>query len=149
MINIFHIIPYGKSTMSKHRIGTRFDTLEHMVGETFVILRVYVHPLIFLRFFLSIQKFSLILMNMQMRSFSYRTTGWKDLPNCITEDIKTGNNGVLMMFLCWNMFIYVAFMILLHFCRFSLIFINMQIRWFTNLTTGRKTCVLALIWHKF
>ena len=50
MINIFHIIPYGKSTMSKHKIGTRFDTLEHMVGEIFVIL--YVHPLIFLRFFL-------------------------------------------------------------------------------------------------
>ena len=25
----FHIIPYGKSTMSKHRIGTRFDTLGH------------------------------------------------------------------------------------------------------------------------
>ena len=34
-------------------------------GETFVIL--YVHPLIFLRFFLSLQKFSLIFMNMQMR----------------------------------------------------------------------------------
>ena len=50
MINIFHIIPYGKSAMSKHLIGTRFDTLEHMVGEIFVIL--YVHPLIFLRFFL-------------------------------------------------------------------------------------------------
>ena len=45
MINIFHIIPNGKSTMSKHR----FDTLEHMVGETLVIL--YVHPLFFLRFF--------------------------------------------------------------------------------------------------
>ena len=37
------------------------------------------------------------------------------------------------------------FMIFLHFCRFSLIFINMQIRLFTNLTTGRKTCVKALI----
>ena len=55
MINIFHIIPYGKSTMSKHWIGTRFDTLEHMVGETYFIL--YVHPLIFLRFFLSLQVF--------------------------------------------------------------------------------------------
>ena len=33
MINIFHTIPYGKITMSKHQIGTRFDTLEHMVGE--------------------------------------------------------------------------------------------------------------------
>ena len=65
MINIFHIIPYGKSTMPKQWIGTRFDTLEHMVGEFFVIL--YVHPLIFLRFFLSLRKFSLIIMNMQMR----------------------------------------------------------------------------------
>ena len=54
MINIFHIIPYGKSTMSKHRTSTRFDTLEHMVGETLVIL--YVHPLIFLRFFSLITK---------------------------------------------------------------------------------------------
>ena len=65
MINIFLIIPYGKSTISKHSIGTRFDILEYMVGETFVIL--YVHPLIFLRFFLSLQKFSLIFINMQMR----------------------------------------------------------------------------------
>ena len=39
-------------------IGTRFDTLEHMVGETLEIL--YVHPLIFLRFFLSLLKFSLL-----------------------------------------------------------------------------------------
>ena len=51
--------------MSKHGIGTRFDTLEHKVGEIFAIL--YVYPLIFLRFFLSLQKFSLIFMNMQMR----------------------------------------------------------------------------------
>ena len=50
MMNIFHIIPYGKSTMSKHKNGTGFDTLEHMVGEIFVVL--YVHPLIFLQFFL-------------------------------------------------------------------------------------------------
>ena len=49
MINIIHIIPYGKRTMSKHLIGTRFDTLEYMVGETLVIL----HPVIFLRFFSS------------------------------------------------------------------------------------------------
>ena len=47
--------------------------MEHMVGEIYVIL--YVHHLIFLRFFLSLQKFSLIFMNMQMRQFSYRTTG--------------------------------------------------------------------------
>ena len=54
MINIFHIIPYGKSTMSKHWIGTRFDTLEHMIGETVAIL--YVHPLIFIRFFFITKK---------------------------------------------------------------------------------------------
>ena len=34
MINIFHVILYGKGTMPKHGIGTRFDTLESMVGET-------------------------------------------------------------------------------------------------------------------
>ena len=45
MINIYHIIPYGKSTMSKHLVGTRFDTLEHIVGETFAVL--YVPLLIF------------------------------------------------------------------------------------------------------
>ena len=65
MINIFHIIPYGNSTMSKHWIATRFDTLEHMVGETLVIL--HVHPLIFLKFFLALLKFSLICMHMQKR----------------------------------------------------------------------------------
>ena len=54
MIFFFHIIPYGKSTMSKHWIGTRIDTLEHMVGETFVIL--YVNPFIFLFFFSFITK---------------------------------------------------------------------------------------------
>ena len=54
MINIFHIILYGKSTMSKHLIDTRFDTLEHMVGKALVIL--YVHPLIFLIFFSLITK---------------------------------------------------------------------------------------------
>ena len=46
---------------------TRFDTLEHLVGETYVIL--YVHPLIFLRCFLSLLKFSLIFMNTQMKFF--------------------------------------------------------------------------------
>ena len=46
-----------------------FNTLEHMVGETFVIL--YVHPLIFLRFVLSLLKFSLIFMNMQMSYIIY------------------------------------------------------------------------------
>ena len=57
MINIFHIKLYGKKNKCLSiEFGTRFDTLERMVGETFVIL--YVHPLIFLRFFLSFQKFS-------------------------------------------------------------------------------------------
>ena len=45
MINMFHIIPYGKSTMSWNWISTRFAALEHMVDETFVVL--YKHPLIF------------------------------------------------------------------------------------------------------
>ena len=31
-------------------------------------------------------------MNMQMTYFSYRTTGYKDLSNRITDDIKTCNN---------------------------------------------------------
>ena len=83
---------------------------------------------------------SLIFMNTQMGQFSYRTTGWKNLSNWITEDIKNGNNGGLMMFFCAEICSFMLFfMILLHFCRFSLIFVNMQIRWFTNLITGRKT----------
>ena len=59
--------------MSKQCIGTRFDTLAHMVVETEVIL--YVHPLTFLRCFLSLLKFSFIFMNTLMKQFSYRTTG--------------------------------------------------------------------------
>ena len=47
-------MPYGKSTMSKNFIGTKFDTLEDMVDQIFAIL--YVHPLIFLRFFSFIKK---------------------------------------------------------------------------------------------
>ena len=65
MIKMFHVITYGKSTMSKHWIGTKFDTLEHMVGKTSVIS--YVHPLIFLGYFLSLLKFSLLFMNLQMK----------------------------------------------------------------------------------
>ena len=38
--------------MSKHRIDTRVDTLDYMVGETLVIL--YVHPLIFLKNFINV-----------------------------------------------------------------------------------------------
>ena len=40
--------------MSKHLIGTKFDTLEHMVGETLIIL--YVHPLFFSQIFSFITK---------------------------------------------------------------------------------------------
>ena len=36
----------------------------------------------------------MVTMNMQMRLFSYRTTG---LSNCITDDIKTCNNGGFMI----------------------------------------------------
>ena len=59
-----------------------------------------------------------------MTSFSFRTTEWKNLWNWITDDIKTGNNGVLMMFLAWHPFIYV-FYDFTSFLRFSLIYINM------------------------
>ena len=49
-------------------------------------------------------------MNMQMKYFSYKTTGWENLSNCITDYIKTGNKGGLKMFLGWNMLIYVVFL---------------------------------------
>ena len=42
--------------MSKHCFGTKFDTLGRIAAEILVIL--YIHPLIFLRLYLS--KFSLI-----------------------------------------------------------------------------------------
>ena len=50
--------------MSKHRFGIIFDTLERIAGWSLLIL--YVHPLIFLRFFLSFLKFSLIFMKMDI-----------------------------------------------------------------------------------
>ena len=55
-------------------------------------------------------------MNMQMKYFSYRTTGWENISNCTTDYIKTGNNSGLKIFLGWNMFIY-GFLL-----RFYLIF---------------------------
>ena len=58
--------------MSKHWLGTKFDTLERIAAEILVIL--YIHPLIFLRFYLSFLKFSLIFMNIGIRSFAYLTT---------------------------------------------------------------------------
>ena len=51
--------------MSKHRFGTKFDTLGRIATEILVIL--YVHPLIFLRFYLLLLKFSLIFINMYIR----------------------------------------------------------------------------------
>ena len=51
--------------MSKHWFGAKFDKLGRKAAELLVIL--YVHPLIFLRFYLSFLKFSLIFMNMDNR----------------------------------------------------------------------------------
>ena len=51
--------------MSKHLLGTKFDTLGPIAAEILVIL--YIHSLIFLRFYLSFLKFSLIFMNMDIR----------------------------------------------------------------------------------
>ena len=50
--------------MSTHRFGTKFDTLGHIACEILEI--IYVHPLFFLRFYLSFLKFSLIFMNMDI-----------------------------------------------------------------------------------
>ena len=55
---------------------------------------------------------------------------------------KTCNNGCLMVVQGWNLFIYdVFFNDFTHFLRFSLIFINMQIRLFAYLTIWSKACV--------
>ena len=51
--------------MSKHWFGTKIDTLGCIAAEILVIL--YVHPLIFLRFYLSFLNISLIFMNMDIR----------------------------------------------------------------------------------
>ena len=47
---------------------------------------------------------------------SYRTIVWMNLLNCIIDDIKTYNNGDLMLVWGWNQFIYDVFFM------FSLIF---------------------------
>ena len=65
MLNMFHVRPQGKSTITKLRFGLTFDTLEHMAGKTLVIL--YAHPLIFLKKNLSFLKFSYIFMNIDDR----------------------------------------------------------------------------------
>ena len=56
-----------------------------------------------------------------------------DLSSCITTDIKTYNNGGLR-FLGAKICLFIGFfMILPRFFRFSLIFVNMQIRCFIYL----------------
>ena len=72
MLTIFPSWTKGKSIMSKHWFGTKFNTLGGIAAEILVIL--YIHPLIILRFYLSFLKFSLIFMNMIIRSFAYLTT---------------------------------------------------------------------------
>ena len=51
--------------MSKHLLGTKFDTLGRIAAEILVIL--YIHPLIFPRYNLSFLKFLFIFMNMDIR----------------------------------------------------------------------------------
>ena len=51
--------------MSKHCFGTNFNTLGCIAAEILVIL--YVHPYIVLRFYHSFLKFSLIFMHMDIR----------------------------------------------------------------------------------
>ena len=53
-----------------------------------------------------------------MKYFPYRTTGWDNLSNSITDYIKTGNNSGLKMFLGWTKFIYFLWMILFNFKGF-------------------------------
>ena len=70
-------------------------------------LHTKVYPWFSLIFYIS-----LIFMNMQMKYFSYRTTGWENLSNCITDYIKTGNNSGLKMFwaeICLFMFCMIFF----------------------------------------
>ena len=65
MLTIFQSWTYGKSIMSKHWLGIKFDALRCIAAEILVIL--YIHPLIFLIFYLSFLKLSLIFMNMDIR----------------------------------------------------------------------------------
>ena len=57
------------------------------------------------------------------------------------DDIQTDNNGGLIMFWGDICLFYVFNMILSHFLKSSLIFIRMQIRRFTYLTTRKTACV--------
>ena len=73
--------------------------------------------------FALIFKFSLIFMNMQMRSFSYRTIRWKDLSNCASDAINTCIDGGLMMFWGWSQFVYC---VVLWFSLILKVFINIR-----------------------
>ena len=53
---------------------------------------ISVYVCVFSRFFPNLFTFSWIIMNMQMRLFSCRTTGCKDLTYHIINDITTCNN---------------------------------------------------------
>ena len=80
-------------------------------------------------------------MNMQRDNFHIGPLDESNLSLCITDDIKTDNNGGLMMGFADICLYYVFNIILSHFLKFSLIFIHMQIRRLTYLTTRRKACV--------
>ena len=69
------------------------------------LLHTIVYPWLFSLIF----KISLIFMNMQMRKLLYRTTGSK-LIKLNHWGYKNGNHCGLMMFWCWNIFIYVVFL---------------------------------------
>ena len=55
--------------------GTNFGILEKLAADIWVML--YVHPFKFSNIFLLFLMFSLIFMNMQIRSFVYHTIGLK------------------------------------------------------------------------
>ena len=60
-------------------------------------------------------------MNMQMRSFSYRTIRLKFLSNFITDNVKTCHNNALIMVLGLYQLFMVFVMIFPLFLRFSFI----------------------------
>ena len=72
---------------------------------------------------------------------SYWTTGCKNLSNCITDYMKTVNNGDLKIFLGYNMFIYVFYDFYFVVFKVFINIHNIQIRIFTYLTTGRMACI--------
>ena len=55
--------------------GTNFESLDYLAADILVML--YVHPFEFSNIFLLFLMFSLIFMNMRIRSFVYHTIGLK------------------------------------------------------------------------